>query len=94
MYLEARGSYSKLVAVKDFGGRSFIFLRDDKHLDLFELTRSLQLKRLEVSTKFDLKKDDGSAEYIFQFGEVRASEDLSKFYVSQGFHGVTELSVK
>lgn len=91
-YADTRNT--SLITVKQFQGRNFLFMKNEKNVDLYELTNNKKLAKLNVTSEFDLNENDGSAEFIFAMEEIAASKDLSRFYISQGHYGLSEIIIK
>ncbi len=85
---------TSIIAVRSFSGRSFIFMKNGKRVDLFEIAKNKKISKVDVTSSYDLNPTDGSAEFIFAIDAIGASPDLSKVFISQGLHGVTELFLK
>lgn len=85
---------TSLITVKQFQGRNFLFMKNEKNVDLYELSNNKRLAKLDVTSEFDLHENDGSAEFIFAIEEIDASKDLSRFYISQGYYGLSEIILK
>lgn len=94
-YLDHSGAAnSSLITVKSLNGRNMVFIKNEKKVDLYELSAAKRLKKVNVSSTFDLDKEDGSAEFIFAIESIEANKDLSKIFVSQGYYGMTEIILK
>lgn len=94
-YLENTSSTnSSLITVKNFNGHNMIFIKDEKKVDLYEMSATKRLKKINVTSTFDLDKEDGSAEFIFAIEGIEVNKDLSTIFVSQGYFGMTEIIIK
>ena len=71
-----------------------IFIKDEKKVDLYEMSATKRLKKINVTSTFDLDKEDGSAEFIFAIEGIEVNKDLSTIFVSQGYFGMTEIIIK
>lgn len=87
-------SDSSIITVRTFNKRNFIFMKNEKKVDLYEVAKNKKVTKLAVSSSHDLNEADGSAEFIFAINAIEASPDLSKVFISQGLHGITELTIK
>lgn len=83
-----------LVTIQKFNNRNFIFMKNKKLIDVYELSRKNQLTKLPVTSSFDSQKTDDSAENIFEMKTVKMSADQSRFYISQGLFGMTDIILK
>lgn len=93
-YLDYRnGKNASLITMRTFNGRDFLFMKNDKKVDLYEMTAS-DLDKVHVTSTFDQDEEDGSAEYIFAIEGINASKDLSRMFISQGYYGMSELLLK
>ncbi len=92
-YLNAGGENSSLITVKRFNSRNFLFMKNEKLVNLYEISKNHKVNKIPVTSTHDLK-DDGSAEYIFGIDNIDASPDLSRFHISQGAYGVEDIIVK
>lgn len=85
---------SSLITVKNLNGHNMIFIKDEKKVDLYELSANKRLKKVNITSTFDLDKEDGSAEFIFAIEGIEVNKDLSKIFISQGYFGMTEIIIK
>lgn len=93
-YLDYESNSSNFIAVKELNGVNFLFMQNDKKVDLYKIADNKRLTQVNITTPHDLNKEDGSAEYVFAIESITPSLDFSKFFISQGMYGVTELIVK
>lgn len=85
---------SQLIAVKSFNNRDFIFINNEKKITVLELTKSKYIDELKVTSTVDLNLNDGKGEYIFGIDSIIMNEDGTKFIISQGNYGVSELIIQ
>jgi hypothetical protein len=80
------GNGGNLVTIKTFNARSFIFMQDQKTMDVLEVTGGKKIRPLSVISEFEQSP--------FSIEDISASPDLKTFYLSQGMYGISELKVK
>ena len=88
------GSNSSLITVKSLKNRSFIFMKKGLRVGLFEIEKNQRVTQLKVTSSFDQDAADGWAEYIFSIRNILAAEDFSKFHVSQGMYGMSDINLQ
>lgn len=94
-YLDFQNSTNtSLISIQKFNNRNFIFMKNNQKVDLFEIGKSKKIVKVPVTSPFDQNVTDGSAEYIFAIENMEANDDLSRIFISQGHHGVTEIILK
>ena len=86
-------NHTSLVTVKEVSGRTFVFMKNSKKLDLFEV-EGTRVNQLGITSAFDKNTEDMSATYVFAINSIEPTKDLNKFIISQGFYGVTELVIQ
>jgi len=57
-------------------------MKKQKLVDVYEMTSQGRLNKLNVTSTFDMKESDGSAENIFDVSTIRMSSDQSRFFIS------------
>ena len=85
------GENSSMITVKSFNNRSFLFMKKDNLVSLFEISKTQRVSQLKVTSSYDQNESDGFAEYIFAIQNIVANQDLSKFHISQGMSGMTDI---
>ena len=82
-----------LVTIQRLDGRNFIFMKNKRLMDVYEL-KGARLNRLPVTSTHDSKLNDGSAENVYDMNSVKISPDHSRFFISQGLFGMTDIILK
>lgn len=93
-YLNFESDHTSLISMKNFFGRSFLFMKNRNKVELFEIINGKTLLKRNVTSTFDDRVEDGSAEYIFDIKQISSSQELSRFYISGGFSGLNEIIVQ
>lgn len=94
-YLDYSGNTNtSIITLRSFNNKNFIFMKNEKKVDLYEILKNKKVSKVNVTSAYDLNKADGSAEFVFAIDAIEASPDLSKIFISQGLYGITELFLK
>ncbi|HXH32705.1 MAG TPA: beta-propeller domain-containing protein [Bacteriovoracaceae bacterium] len=88
------GSESSLITVKSIKNRNFVFMKKGLKVGVFEIDQRQRVTQLKVTSKFDQNAEDGFAEYIFAIQSILPAADFSKFHVSQGMYGMTDINLQ
>jgi len=90
---ETRNSY--LVKTFKAGKELFLMTKNQKLISMYKISsKSSDVKKVMIESKFDANKSDGNAEFVFGFNNITLNKDKDKAYVSQGMYGVIELIIK
>lgn len=81
----------ELITAREMGKRKFFFFKAKEKVDVFELTAQNRLENRPVTSTYDTKQGDGSAEFVFDIRTINFSPDQRRFFVSQGLYGVTDI---
>ncbi len=71
---------------------AYVVIKNSKLLDFYKVDKNEEVTRLKVTSEFDTRPKDGSAEFIFGFRDITKAGD--KFIISQGNYGVTEVTLE
>lgn len=94
-YLDYNDSKNvSLVTVKKLGARNFLFMKDKTLVDVYEIAGNTRLKKLSVTSTYDKDPTDDSAENIYEMETIRTSADGSRFFISQGNYGMSDIILK
>ncbi|MBL7663834.1 MAG: beta-propeller domain-containing protein [Bacteriovoracaceae bacterium] len=94
LFLKKMYESNSLITTEEVQNRYFIFMQNDKKVDVYELVDEKRIKQLSLTSNFDTDVEDKSAEYIFDIQSIRTTESLDRFIISQGLYGVTEIKLK
>lgn len=75
-----------LLSVKTFGNRSFVFMQNQKSLNVLDISGGKKVRELGLTSPLTTPQ--------FSVNEISASPDLKSFYLSQGMYGVSQLNLK
>lgn len=93
-YLSGYSRNSFLISAQSLGGKDYVFMKNNKLVDVYAVSKTGKMTQIPVTTKYDLDRNDGSGEFVFAIESIDRNTQSGNFILSGGNYGVAELKLQ